>query len=545
MDADFSQDIQPLPDSIAEKVALDSLKRIVYVDSQTAGNPFLQTWIDRHLSAGIQIKIERRGLDEIGRLRQSGLRQVEQGDVDMKVLADAVELLKLAAQYRASDVHLMMRGSHAEIQIDAKGGLRTLKQMGQSEGLALERAIYQGLAKVRDSSHNLLDFQNAQIPGEVMPPNTGLTSVRIIRGPCYPQAAGGSFLTMRLQYEDSKPAPGMALKPLDLPKAPGGKLNLGGMGYTPGNIAKLKLLSDAPNGIVIFTGPTGSGKTTSLNEALRELARIKPHRRLVTIEDPVEYPMPWAVQLIVTNARTEAETGIAFLDRLRAALRMAPKIILLGELRGRDVAVAALEAAVTGHQVWTTLHVTDPFLFVERLEIMDNQRLSRKVFCDHKIVRGVVAQRLLPQVCPDCSELLNNNSKAISSRLFNALKSWGDVSKVRLKGNNSSCKTCNGDGTVARFAVAEVVVTDAELMKDFVEHGSETARDRYRARPNSDPSMLVQAIRHTLKGLVDPRSVEEEVDLIESNPHPIEPTPSFVQSSQPRGHLNGAAHAHH
>jgi hypothetical protein len=189
---------------------------------------------------------------------------------------------------------------------------------------------------------------------------------------------------------------------------------------------------------------------------------------------------------------------------------------LLGELRGRDVAIAALEAAVTGHQVWTTLHVTDPFLFVERLEIMDNQRLARKVFCDHKIVRGVIAQRLLPQLCRHCSTPLSKAPNVLSSRLVKTLQTWGNLDHVRIKG--AGCDKCNYDGTTTRFAVAEVVVTDSALMKDFIDHGSETARDNYRARPDADPSMLEQAIHYALSGAIDPRAVEEEVDIVTPKP---------------------------
>jgi len=264
----------------------------------------------------------------------------------------------------------------------------------------------------------------------------------------------------------------------------------------------------------MFTGPTGSGKTTAMYEALKEIARVKPQRRLVTIEDPVEYPMEWAVQMAITGASNDAETGAAFGERIRVALRMAPHIILLGELRGPDVAVAALEAAVTGHQVWTTMHVTDAFLFVERMELMDRHRLERRVFCDHKIVRGVVAQRLLPKLCPHCSVPLPDAPNALSKRIIMALSTWSDdLSKVRVVGKG--CAHCGNDGTLGRFAVAEIVVTTAALMRDFIEHGSEIARDNYRALTSSDPSMLESAIQHALAGAVDPRAVEDSVDLIE------------------------------
>ncbi|HIH2745253.1 TPA: ATPase, T2SS/T4P/T4SS family [Burkholderia lata] len=514
MDVDFKDESSalPLPESFVEKTAIDTLKRTVYVERTSAGDPVLLTWVDRNRSRGIVFTVKPVEFDEVVRLRNSGLRQAEESDVDMKVKAEAIEIIKTAARYRAHDLHFNLRGSHTEIQIGVNGGLRVLAQKTQQDGEALTRAIYQGIAKVRDASYNILDFQNAQIPGEALPPETLLTSVRIIRGPSFPQAQGGAFMTLRLQYATAQ-VEQVQLKALELPRRPEGSFQLGGMGFRPKSLEKVRLLMDAPNGIVIFTGPTGSGKTTSLYEVLKEQARKKPQSRQVTIEDPVEYPMTWGVQMAVTNARNEAEAGAAFLDRVRVALRMAPKIMLFGELRGPDVTAAAIEAAVTGHQVWTTLHVTDPFLFVDRIEIMDSRRLARKVFCDHKIVRGVIAQRLLPQLCRRCSQPLHKAPDALSARIVNALRTWGDLKLVRVKG--SGCEHCNYDGTTVRFAVAEVVVMDAKVMKDFVEHGSEAARDNYYARPDADPSMLASAIHYALSGAVDPRDVETEVDLIE------------------------------
>lgn len=503
-----------LPQSIIDRVAVDTLTSTVFVDRRYAGDPLLLTWKDRNKSNGVILTIKPMDVDEVVKMRAAGMRMVEEADADMLVRGHSVDLIREGAAYGASDLHLMMRGAHTEIQAVVKGGLRVLARKTQAEGESMARAIYQGIAKVRDSSYNLLEFQNAQIPGDALPPDIGLTSVRIVRGPSYPQAQGGSFMTLRLQYGTEQVSRKHGELPrLQLPRRPEGELRLPKQGYTAKNIEKLKLLMDAPNGVVIFTGPTGSGKTTAMFEALKDIARNKPERRLVTIEDPVEYPMDWAVQLAITGARNDAETGAAFGEHIRVSLRMAPNIILLGELRGPDVAVAALEAAVTGHQVWTTMHVTDPFLFVERLELMDSNRLARRVFCDHKIVRGVIAQRLLPQLCSHCSSLLRDKPHALPKRIITALATWGELNRVRVQGDG--CAHCNFDGTTVRFAVAEVVVMDAAVMSDFINQGSEVARDNYRARLDADPSMLVSAIQYALSGLIDPRAVEAWVDIIE------------------------------
>lgn len=524
--------------SINDKVAIDTLNKILYVERGMQGDPVLLTCIERNARRGLKYIVKPVDFDEIAALRNQGYRQTNISKEEQEMLnrGEAIDIISTAAKYRASDIHFMNRGQHCEIQIVVKGGLKVLSRKEQQIGEALMRAIYQGLAKVRDSSYQELEFQNAQIPGEILP-NTNLTSVRIVRGPCYPESMGGAFMTMRLQYNGNKPEKAK-LPQLEEPRKPDGGFLLGSMGWTRSNIEKIRLLMDSPCGVVIFTGPTGSGKTTSLFEVLQEIARQKPHQRLVTIEDPVEYPMSWAVQMAVTNAKNDEETGTAFGDRVRVSLRMAPNNILLGELRGPDVAVSAIEAAVTGHQVWTTMHVNDPFQFVDRLEIMDSTRLARRVFCDHKTVQGAIGQRLLAKLCRHCSKL-NSEVNVLSDRLVRSLSTWGDVSRVRVKGQG--CEKCNFDGTVERFAVAEVIVFDSEVMSDFVEFGSEIARTKYRARPDADPSMLEASINYVLAGAVDPRSVEEKVERIDPKPACNSKAKVLVQALAPNEEKN---HAH-
>jgi general secretion pathway protein E len=506
-------EIYPLPTKIVGNVAFDRANKTVYVDRRFAGEPLLLTWQDRNKAVGHVFHIKPVALDELAKLRAGGLRIVENIDQDQLVRVDGMDILKTASKYQASDIHFMCRVEHTEIQVVVKGKLRTLMLRSQAEGEALIRAFYQGIATVRDASFNPLEFQNAQISLESLPPGSGLTSVRIIRGPCFPQSQGGAFMTLRLQYRSSfSPVHDKDLKPLRFPNRPDGEFNLGSKGFTQSQIEKIQQLIDSPNGIIIVTGPTGSGKSTTQYEILKERARQKPYSRLVTIEDPVEYPMDFAVQLEVTGTKSEAETGAAFGERLRAGLRMAPNGIQVGELRGADVAVTAFEAAVTGHQVWTTMHVSDPYLFVERLELMDETRLNRRVFCDPKIVRGVIAQRLLPKLC-ECATSLSGSEGNVSNRLISALRTWGDISRVRLQGDG--CELCNHDGTLGRFAVGEVVVTDATLMDNFISKGTAFARDHHRKQEGADPSMLERGIKYALEGLVDPRTVEEQIDLIE------------------------------
>lgn len=503
-----------LPTSIAPLVAFNENAMHLYVSDKVISDPVFLTWRERNKRAGYDFTVTQMGLDEISDLRSGGMRKEENVEIGLDVKNEAIRILDTASQYGASDVHFMLRGSHAEIQIVVDGKLMTLRHETHSDAGALVLAIFQGIATTKDASFNPLDFQNAQISGDNLPTSMNVSSIRIVRGPCYPQ--GASFLTLRMQYTKNH-TPASNMPKLSHPKIPDGVLRLSTMGYSPSQVQKIKLLMNAPNGLVVFTGPTGSGKTTAMFEALQEMARIKPYRRLVTAEDPVEYPMPWGVQLPITNAKNASETAAAFSAITRTMLRMAPNVIQLGELRDADVALTAMEMSVTGHQVWTTLHVDDPYLLVDRLELMDAVKLNRKIFCDHKIVRGIVAQRLLPKLCPHCSVSLSekNASNQIEDRIYRALSTWGDTSRVRVT-SESGCVVCSGRGTMGRFAVAEVVITNAKLMDNFVKHGSEMARKEHRKGADADVSMMESAILKCLEGTVDPVSIEDKIDLIES-----------------------------
>lgn len=510
-----------LPAFVAERVAFDSDNNTVFVDQRTHGNPFFQTWLsqmEHHDFSPVVKTIELRELLEM-KHRGLNLQNTDEDDAEQYVKRDATNLILLAAKYRASDVHFTVSPVGTSVQLVIKGELRAFKHLAVNEGKRMIRAIYQGIASSRAGSFNPLEFQNAQISGAAdLPRDSGISSIRIVRGPCYPESEGGEFMTMRLQFVSGKRSTDSDDTPLPVlpyPTSPQSEFLLGKMGYEAAQVERIERILSAPSGIVLFVGPTGSGKTTSMFECLQEIARQRPECRLVTVEDPVEYPMSWAVQLSVADAKNEDETGDAFLERVRVMLRMAPHIILLGEIRGAEVATAALNAAITGHLGISTMHVNDPFLFVDRLEIMDRTRLNRRIFCDPKIIRGVIAQRLLPHLCPSCSRPAGKDD--LPARIFSALNTWavalGVDKQIRVKG--PGCEACHQDGSIGRFAVAEIVSADDRLMLDFIEHGTAVARRNYRLRPDTDSSMLEKAVRMVLAGQVSPRDAEKFIDIIE------------------------------
>lgn len=509
--------IEPLDESLQNIVAIDSSNSTIYLEEATHWKPLMQTWLRRNQRNGIAFKIEYRELDEVAQLRSNGMRAVDVVDDDQVILPKAIDLIKTAAAYNSSDIHLHMRGDHTEIQFVVKGELRTYQRLTQEDGVLLARAIYQGLAKTKAASWNQLEFQGAQVPDDMLPPDLSLTSARIIRGPMYPVGKGGAFMTIRLQYSETRydHLRKFDLPALPVPRRPGGDFNLQEAGYSLSNVTKLDILMSAPHGIIIVTGPTGSGKTTLLYNVMKEKARRNPGMRQVTIEDPVELPMEWAVQLPVTGTRGDDENGEAFAERGQTALRMAPNTLMFGEARGASVALEVVRGAQTGHDTWTTTHVSDPFQAVERWETLDPVRLNRKIFCDPVTLRGLIGVRLLPMLC-SCAKRLDEQPGAVSPRVIEALRTWGPLDAVKVRGDG--CNQCGFDGVVGRQAVCEVVVNDEALAHDLINTDVTTARHNYRSRPDADPSMLEASIQRVLRGEVDPRDVEKKVELINHCP---------------------------
>jgi type IV pilus assembly protein PilB len=237
-----------------------------------------------------------------------------------------------------------------------------------------------------------------------------------------------------------------------------------------------------PYGIMFVTGPTGSGKSTTLYSALAE--RNTPEVNIVTAEDPIEYDMSGITQVQVLR-----EKGLDFNRILRAFLRQDPDIMLVGETRDRETAKTAVEAALTGHLVFTTLHTNDAPGAMSRLKEMDVDP-----FLTAAATVGVVAQRLVRRICADCTEdyvpekhtmeymgLMDKNqekpaeSTAQYYRLQLNSKGW----PVFKRGKG--CESCNGSGYKGRVGVYEVMRITEEL-RDLIASGSTTAMIRFSAK---------------------------------------------------------------
>lgn len=214
------------------------------------------------------------------------------------------------------------------------------------------------------------------------------------------------------------------------------------LGFFPEDVAALERLFARPAGLILITGPTGSGKSSSLHAALRMQSLIE--RNVLTVEDPIEYRVPGAGQTEV-NRRAGYEFGTA----LRHFLRHDPDVILLGEMRDSETAHAALEAAATGHLVLSTLHVTTVFGVVPRLRPLG---LEAQVIADNLL--AVVNQRLVRQNCPFCSE---------ECVLTDAETQWLGVAVGTPGKRGKGCDRCRGSGYFGRLPVYDIMLVDEAL----------------------------------------------------------------------------------
>ncbi|MCB9964020.1 MAG: Flp pilus assembly complex ATPase component TadA [Rhodospirillales bacterium] len=271
---------------------------------------------------------------------------------------------------------------------------------------------------------------------------------------------------------------------------------LEGLGFSPDNLKKIKSAQSRPEGIIIVTGPTGSGKTTSLYSMLNEINSVEVN--IQTLEDPVEYSLPMIRQ---THVR---EGVLEFSDGIKALLRQDPDIIFIGEVRDGETANMALKAAMTGHQVYSTLHTNDSFGALPRL--LD---LGLKPGMIAGAIIAIFAQRLTRRLCKECKE--DYTASPEECDLLGIDPAQPPRIYRRPQGENR-CPVCNGTGYKGRVAVAEILMMDEEL-DELLAEGKSKAEIKNKAVKNGFKSMKDDGILKILDGLTSIEAVAKVVDM--------------------------------
>lgn len=232
-------------------------------------------------------------------------------------------------------------------------------------------------------------------------------------------------------------------------------LDLGNVGMDELTIAEFRKVMQKPNGIILVTGPTGSGKTTTLYSALSELNNIED--KLITTEDPVEYDIDGIVQIPIDH-----DIDVTFASCLRAILRQDPDKILVGEIRDLETAEIAVQASLTGHTVFSTLHTNDAPSTVTRLKDM-----GIPSFLITATVEAILAQRLVRRICAECREPLEPSDEMLMD-LQMTREELGDRKFYRGAG----CGSCHNTGFKGRIGLFELMIIDDELRDQILENAS-------------------------------------------------------------------------
>jgi type II secretory ATPase GspE/PulE/Tfp pilus assembly ATPase PilB-like protein/DNA-binding NarL/FixJ family response regulator len=258
--------------------------------------------------------------------------------------------------------------------------------------------------------------------------------------------------------------------------------SLDALGFSASDLAKVRLFVEKPQGIVLATGPTGSGKTTTLYSLLQHNAT--PAKNYVTIEDPVEYYLDAAGQVLIRE-----KIGLTFPVVLRAILRQDPDVILLGEIRDHETAEVAFHAALTGHQVFSTLHTNSAVATISRL--FD---LGLKPYVVATALEGIIAQRLVRRICPECREPAAIGP-GVLARLGPLFASAG-FAAYRGRG----CAQCNHSGYRGRSGIYEVLMPD-ERMRHLIATGGSILEIGTLARQIGTASLLEDAAAKVKDGV--------------------------------------------
>jgi general secretion pathway protein E/type IV pilus assembly protein PilB len=265
---------------------------------------------------------------------------------------------------------------------------------------------------------------------------------------------------------------------------------LGELGFERDDEEQFQRLINAPDGMLLVTGPTGSGKTTTLYGCLHHLNQTD--RKIITVEDPVEYQLSGINQVPV-----RAEIGMTFAAALRAMLRQAPNVVMVGEIRDLETAEIAINASLTGHLVFSTLHTNDAPGALTRL--LD---LGAKPFLVAAALRAIMAQRLVRRICPACRRAYTPAAREVQAL---------GLTPAQLAGaefaHGAGCAACHGTGYLGRMGIFEIFLISDEVRGMVYERASATSL-RVRARRDGMRTMRDDGIRKVLAGLT---TIEEVV----------------------------------
>lgn len=449
---------------------------ILYVSDEHITLPAVKNEISRLVKIHPKLKMEKVSL---GELRE--MLVPNQSDNKTPFSAEQQKVLgyfKKAAQMNASDIHLLIGKNNLTIvQFRIHGDLEEIAQLETQEGMTLASTIIQSMCDQTDPSFQPNRAQDGRVKQEFLK-QVGLFGARYAHSP----ATFGLYVVMRILPDDSKAPP-----------------TLSELGYLPAQQRLVEQMLNTPEGIILLSGPTGSGKSTTLrsfNIIWQQLTHEL--KRMLTIEDPPEGEIYNAVQTAIIADKTDNEAvSQAWVRAISASLRQDPDALIVGELRDAQSAKAAIVAALTGHILLSTIHTNDAISILDRL--IETFDASISLVADPQLMLGLLAQRLVQRLCSHCKLPMNEANISEQDKAF--LAQYCDTDKAAFR-NRQGCTHCY-KGVVGRIAIAEVVRPDARLM-ELYRQGKKLAARSYWVHHLAGITFYHHQRHYINAGLIDP-----------------------------------------
>ncbi|MCK5528864.1 MAG: type II secretion system ATPase GspE [Kiritimatiellae bacterium] len=419
----------------------------VALDKYYAGEASMESMLDQITDGTVDVSVT--GRDDV--LQDSG----DSSDTDAPIIKLVSLIILEAYRQRASDIHLEPLEKRFRVRYRIDGVLHEV----DSPPKRLQAAI---ISRVKIMASMKISEKRV--------PQDGRIQVNIL----------GRELDLRVSTVPANHGESIVMRILDKQNLALGLANLGFMAddqQTFENLIKL------PDGIILVTGPTGSGKTTTLYACLNYVNRSD--RKIITVEDPVEYQMSG-----INQVQVRSDIGLTFSAALRSILRQAPNIVMIGEIRDRETANIATEAALTGHLVFSTLHTNDAPSAVTRL--LD---IGVKPFLVASSIRAIMAQRLVRCICDDCREEYMPHSTDLE-----VLGRLGEQFQGKTLTRGRGCPKCQLTGYTGRKGLFEMFLINDEIQKMIFDKSSSAAL-RTKGRENGMRTLREDGVRKILSGM--------------------------------------------
>ncbi len=422
----------------------------------------------------------------------SGARQ--RNDFDNQMQKDFVDIIARAAAQKVSDVHIEV-ADQTTIYFRIDGSMQPVLEYNSGWGESFVRAAFAS-ADISNSNYAQNEYQSAQKDGRTPLRGTrdlylpaGVTSIRMQFNPI---AYGTRYVVMRLLYDN--PSEGIKTE----------------QEFGEYEQRLLMRLRAYPTGLVIVAGPTSSGKSTTLVRNMSMMLKERNYEiNMITVENPVEQKIFGAHQMPVVNAMNEEQRDEKYTEALAAALRSDPDTLMVGEIRTLAAAQLTVRGALSGHNVWTTLHANSAMAALTRLLDMGIESFKLK---DETLMRGLVSMRLFKKLCPHCREALSNHPEhSAYSRVMDAFGEIG-LKQVFIKG--PGCSECNGSGTIGRIKAGEIIITNSEFLRIALAGNTDMAV-KYWLEEMDGRTLKESAAELMLRGIIGVDELERWVGLLD------------------------------